>query len=149
MECLSCKSLNGEIIISPGGVIYEGVYWRVEHAYPTALLGWLVIILKRHCQALHELKTEEFQELALIQKILVDALRTSLNSEKEYVAIFAEKEGFNHIHVHVIARPKDLPPEFKGPKIFSLLNADKEKMLLSQDVVDISSKIKQLISKKT
>ncbi len=39
----------------------------VDHAYPTSHLGWLVIVLKRHVEALHELRKEEFVELAEIE----------------------------------------------------------------------------------
>ena len=55
MECWTCKSNLGEKRISPGPTIYEGKYWLVEHAYPIKMIGWLVIVLKRHAEALHEL----------------------------------------------------------------------------------------------
>ena len=54
-DCLTCLSNNGIRRISPGETIYSGKYWNVEHAYPSALLGWLVIVLKRHTGKLHEL----------------------------------------------------------------------------------------------
>jgi diadenosine tetraphosphate (Ap4A) HIT family hydrolase len=75
MECLSCRSISGEKRISPGPVIYEGTYWLVDHAYPTSHLGWLVIVLKRHAEALHELSREEFAELAEIQYKLAQVMR--------------------------------------------------------------------------
>ena len=67
MECFSCRSISGDKRISPGPYIHEGNYWLVDHAYPTSLKGWLVIVLKRHVEALHELSQEEFKELADIQ----------------------------------------------------------------------------------
>ena len=67
MECWTCKSNTGEKRISPGPTIFEGEYWLVEHAYPVKTIGWLVIVLKRHAEALHELTPEEFAELAQIQ----------------------------------------------------------------------------------
>src|SRR5260370_12981866 len=66
-ECFSCRSISGEKRISPGPYIHEGNYWLVDHAYPTSLKGWLVIVLKRHVEALHELSQEEFKDLADIQ----------------------------------------------------------------------------------
>ena len=54
--CHTCESNSGEKRISPGCQIYSGQYWLVEHAYPSDLVGWLVIVLKRHCEKLHELK---------------------------------------------------------------------------------------------
>lgn len=53
--CFTCLSNTGERRISPGKTIYEGQHWLVEHAYPCGLVGWLVIVLRRHAQALHEL----------------------------------------------------------------------------------------------
>src|SRR5438045_1970435 len=67
MECLTCQSIAGEKRISPGPFIYVGTYWLVDHGYPTALKDWLVIVTRRHVEALHELSREEFAELAEIQ----------------------------------------------------------------------------------
>ena len=47
-DCYTCRSISGEQRISPGPIIYEGRCWLIEHAYPTQLKGWLVIVLKRH-----------------------------------------------------------------------------------------------------
>src|SRR5512134_4061576 len=74
MECWTCKSNTGEKRISPGPTIFEGDYWLVEHAYPVKILGWIVIVLKRHAEALHELTVEEFMELAQIQARLIPLL---------------------------------------------------------------------------
>lgn len=35
----------------------------------------------------------------------------------------AESEGFRHIHVHVIPKPRDLSPELKATRIFGLLGS--------------------------
>ena len=32
---------------------------------------------------------------------------------------FAEGDGFQHVHFHLIARSHDWPAEFKGPRIFA------------------------------
>lgn len=86
MECRTCKSNTGEQRISPGPTIHEGEYWLVEHAYPVHRIGWLVIVLKRHVEALHELSHEEFLELAQIQARVIPLLHAELHSEKEYVS---------------------------------------------------------------
>lgn len=123
MECLTCLSNSGERRISPGPTIYEGTTWFLEHAYPTALKGWLVVVLKRHVEALHELTPEEFAELAAIQARVIPLLRALLDCEKEYVMCLAEGEGFQHIHVHLVPKPRDLPPELKAARIFGLLGS--------------------------
>jgi diadenosine tetraphosphate (Ap4A) HIT family hydrolase len=63
-DCWTCRSLSGEKRISPGPTLCEGQYWVVDHAYPARQVGWLVIVLKRHAEALHELGDAEFEELA-------------------------------------------------------------------------------------
>lgn len=122
MECWVCRSLSGEQRISPGPTIYEGRYWVVEHAYPTALKGWLVIVLKRHAEALHELSAAEFAELAALQAQATRILFTALHCQKEYVACYAESEHFCHLHFHVVPKQAEWPDSLKGTKSFTLLN---------------------------
>lgn len=129
MKCLSCMSLSGERRISPGPYLYQGTHWIVDHAYPTTHLGWLVIVPKRHVEALHELSREEFQELAEIQYRLVQVMSTEPGVQKEYMMCFAEGEGFQHVHVHMVPKPDDLPVEVKGPRIFARLEVDEEHAL--------------------
>ena len=63
MSCYSCEALRGERRISPAEHIYDGRYWIVDHAWPTALVGWVVLVLRRHAAALHELTVDEFAEM--------------------------------------------------------------------------------------
>lgn len=121
MECLTCKSIRGERRISPGPTIYEGRYWLVEHAYPCGMLGWLVIVLKRHAGALHDLTPGEFAEMGELQGRTTRVLHRVLGCEKEYLACFAEAEGFQHVHLHVVPRAADLPDELKATKLFAML----------------------------
>lgn len=143
MDCYSCLALSGEKRISPGPIIAEGTYWVVEHAYPTSLRGWLVIVLKRHAEALHELSQEEFAELAQIQYGLAQIMGQDAQTEKEYTMCFSEAEHFYHIHFHFVAKPKDLPAEAKGPRIFSQLNVDEQHALSVEDVIAICEDFKQ------
>lgn len=135
MECYTCRSNTGEKRISPGPTIYEGEYWLVEHAYPVKQIGWLVIVLKRHVEALHELTGEEFSELGQIQSQLTRFLFEELHCEKEYIACYVEMEHFAHIHFHVFARPHDFPNELKGGKSFALLKVSVEEAVPTDEVV--------------
>ena len=94
MECWTCKSNTGEKRISPGPTVFDGKYWLVEHAYPVKTIGWLIIVLKRHAEALHELTTEEFAELAWIQGKFIHLLHEELSCEKEYISCYAETGHF-------------------------------------------------------
>ena len=121
MQCLSCKGLEGAPRISPGPPIHVGRWWQVEHAYPSKLAGWLVIVLRRHATALHELTNEEFAELGPLLERTVRLLHETLGSAKEYVACYAEAHGFEHIHFHVVPRAADLPEQFRGAGSFDLI----------------------------
>ncbi len=134
MDCLTCLNLSREQRISPGPFIYEGTHWVVDHAYPTSHLGWLVILPKRHIEALHELTKEEFQELAEIEYKLVQVMHTDSSVQKEYLMCFAEGEGFHHVHIHVVPKPVDLPSHLKGPRVFALLAVDKEHAIAAQEL---------------
>jgi diadenosine tetraphosphate (Ap4A) HIT family hydrolase len=125
-ECLTCKSNSGEKRISPGPSIHEGRFWFLEHAYPAAMKGWLVLVLKRHASALHELTLEEWQELAELQARTVKLLHAQFDTAKEYSICLAEGPGFQHIHFHMVARASDLPAELKGAAIFKMLKPDEQ-----------------------
>jgi diadenosine tetraphosphate (Ap4A) HIT family hydrolase len=120
-ECISCLGLAGTPRISPGPPIYVGTYWQVEHAYPSKLLGWLVIALRRHAVALHELTTDEFAELGSVLELAVRAVHGKFGTAKEYAACYAEARGFEHIHFHVVPRAHDMPEEFIGAGSFELI----------------------------
>lgn len=145
MECLSCLSLQGIQRISPGPIIYEGRLWVVEHAYPTSLKGWLVIVLRRHVEALHDLSREEFEELADIQYRLAQVMRTMTIIEKEYMMCYAESEHFHHIHVHFVAKPKDLPQDAIGPRIFGCLNVDEQSAVPPNEIVTLCEELKEAL----
>jgi diadenosine tetraphosphate (Ap4A) HIT family hydrolase len=120
-ECWSCRSNTGEQRISPGPPIHVGEFWQVEHAYPTRLPGWLVIVLRRHADALHEIHPGEFIELAHVLERTVRVLREVVACEKEYVACYAELDHFRHVHFHVVPRAADMPAELLGTRSFALL----------------------------
>jgi diadenosine tetraphosphate (Ap4A) HIT family hydrolase len=135
MECLTCKSNSGELRISPGPTIYEGKYWLVEHAYPVKRVGWIVIVLKRHAEALHDLSPEEFVELGRLQSQVTRFLFEELHNQKEYISCYGEAEGFAHIHFHVFGKPADLPEELKGGKSFDLLKVSREEAVPPAEII--------------
>lgn len=144
MECYSCKSISGEKRISPGKTIYEGKYWLVEHAYPSKLKGWLVIVTKRHVETLHELTKEEFVELGEICGKTTKILHKTFNCEKEYSMCLAEAEHFNHIHFHIIQKPYDLPNELKGAKIFEMIKVEEKDAISREDIKKLCEDLKNI-----
>lgn len=142
MECYSCKSISGEKRISPGPIVYEGKNWLIEHAYPSKLKGWLVLVTKRHVEALHELNEEEFIELGEICSKTTKILHEFLNCEKEYSMCLAEVEHFNHIHFHIVPKPKDLPKEFWGAKVFAMLKVDEKDAIPKEEIKEFCEHLK-------
>ena len=146
MDCWICKSNTGEKRISPGPTIFEGKYWLVEHAYPVKIIGWLVIVLKRHAEAMHDLTAEEFAELAQIQAKLIPLLHKELDCEKEYVSCYAEMEHFYHIHFHIFAKPHGFPEELKGGKSFALLKVTTKEAVPASEVIAFCGLLKDELS---
>ncbi len=122
-DCLSCLN-SARLDLPPRERVYEGPDWRVAHALWTALPGWMVVMPRRHVIALDELTPGEAAGLGPLLRDLTAALRAVTQCDKTYVALFAEAEGFEHLHVHVIPRQADLSPEFRGPQIFGLMGAE-------------------------
>ena len=106
----------------------------VEHAWPVSLLGWVVVVLKRHCEALHELSWDEWQEFADLQFSLLKAMTDRAPLEKEYLACFAEKEGFRHLHFHLVPKGPGFDAQYAGSKAFHYINPDPEEVLEPQAV---------------
>lgn len=65
----------------------------------------------------------------------------SLTPNGPYVALFAEAEGFEHIHFHVIPRKEDLDRAFRGPSVFTLLGGDTTTLVPEQVMDQIASKL--------
>ncbi len=132
--CYSCEALRGERHISPGQHIYDGRSWVVDHAWPTALAGWVVLVLRRHAAALHELTSDEFAEMGTLLARTVRALHTETGCAKEYLACFAEADHFQHVHIHVVPRASDLPHALHGPRSFALLKPNDDELAAVADV---------------
>jgi diadenosine tetraphosphate (Ap4A) HIT family hydrolase len=88
--------------LPPRDRVYVGPRWRVAHAFGTSLPGWLVVLPRRHVTALVELTPSEAADLGPLLREVSSALCRVTGCEKTYVALFAEAEGFSHVHFHVI-----------------------------------------------
>jgi len=141
--CNVCEANKGNKRINPGPTIHEGVFWLVEHAYPSKLKGWLVLSLKRHVTALHDMSPEEFQELGVLIGKTTRILHEALDTEKEYAMCFAEIDGFEHIHFHIAPKSKYLPEEFKGTKIFTLLKVSEEEAIPKEAVIEFCEELQK------
>ena len=125
--------------------ILETSLWMIEHVHPTSIRGWLVIVLKRHCSALHNVTPEELDEFSKLLSWTCRGMHEILDSEKEYVMQFAEGEGFHHVHFHVIARLKDWPTHFKGPNVFSGMGGQVENPLSSEELLPFATDLRKYL----
>lgn len=147
MECYSCQANAGERRISPGPVIYESAHWKLEHAYPTKLTGWVVLVLKQHAEALHELSAAELAEMGDLLGRTARALREETGCEKEYLACFAEADHFHHVHIHIVPRAVDLPHELQGPRSFALLNPAAGEIAAAEDIIAFSERLRERLAR--
>ncbi|MEX0874390.1 MAG: HIT family protein [Actinomycetota bacterium] len=96
-------------------------HWRLAHSFNSALPGWLVAVPIRHVTALEDLTPEEAAPLGeLIYKASL-ALRKVTGCLKVYVMFFAESEGFQHVHFHLVPRMENFTDEQRGPNVFTFL----------------------------
>lgn len=122
-DCLNCRQ-NADLDALPlREHLLRTTYWRVAHAFDSALPGWLVVVPLEHVTALDELPTEAYAELGDLLGRLSAALRAVVGCAKTYFMQFSEADGFTHLHVHVVPRMPDQPDELKGPRVFGYLGA--------------------------
>jgi diadenosine tetraphosphate (Ap4A) HIT family hydrolase len=115
--------------------------WRVAHAFGTPVPGWLVVVPTRHVTSLGELSDSEAAYLGPLLRNVTRALPQVVGCEKTYVALFAEAEGFAHVHFHVIPRMPDQAGEFRGPRVFQLLGASEADRVTDTDMDALSSQL--------
>jgi diadenosine tetraphosphate (Ap4A) HIT family hydrolase len=135
-DCHSCReNAKPPDTLPPRERVYDDGLWRVAHSFNSALPGWMVVIPRRHVLSLSELTAEEARTLGPLLSALSRALEAELRVDKAYVALFAEQEGFAHVHLHVIPRP----PEHRGPEVFDYLRRPGQ---LSDEAMDaLASKV--------
>lgn len=118
--CLSCRQ-EAAADLPPRERVLHTQHWRVAHAFDSGLPGWLVLLPTRHVVALDQLTEDEVVELGPILRELTAALRVVVGCQKTYVMLFAEAEGFEHLHFHVVPKMPDQPETLRGPRIFGML----------------------------
>jgi diadenosine tetraphosphate (Ap4A) HIT family hydrolase len=149
-ECYTCIQEAAGSSAPPWQRIAGDEYWRVAHAFNTAVPGWLVLVPRRHVTTLAELTDAEAAALGSWQVRLSRALARVLGCQKTYIAQFAEAEGFAHVHFHVVPRPPDLGRELRGPRIFQLLGASEDDSVGTEEMTRIAAELAaQLTQRRT
>lgn len=126
--CLTCDLLarrdRGEAPLWDS--IHRAAHWDLVHSYNTSLPGWLVLVARRHIEAIDELTDEEAAELGVLLRRTSVALRAVVGCAKTYVIQFAEAAEHPHVHFHVIPRMADMPAERRSLGVFGYLGVPAE-----------------------
>lgn len=119
-ECYACVQAAEDAPLRERLVRRDG--WRVAHDFNSSLEGWLILAPLRHVQAVDELTEDEAIAFGRLAREASIALRAVTGCEKTYLMLFAEAEGFAHLHVHVVPRMPDQPVDRRGPAVFGYLD---------------------------
>lgn len=104
--------------------VYVDDTWRIALAFNSSLPGWMCLVPRRHLEGLVDLTGAEAATMGRILRAASVALVETTGCAKTYVILFAEQEGFAHLHVHIVPRSPDLPEDRRGPKVFGYLGGD-------------------------
>jgi diadenosine tetraphosphate (Ap4A) HIT family hydrolase len=125
--------------------IYQTAFWDVAHCYDSALLGWLVLVARRHIASLAELTNQEAVELGQLIRNTSFALKEVTGCVKTYALQFAESQEHQHVHFHIIPRMPELPEDYRSTQIFKYLGVP-EKERVSQNAMNaIAVRIRKIL----
>ena len=127
--------------------IYRTGHWDVVHSYNSSLAGWLVLVARRHIEAIAELTPEEALECGTLLRQVSIALQKVTGCEKTYVIQFAEHPEHPHVHFHVIPRMIDQPEEKRSTGIFNYLGVSEEERVSEATMNNISQKVRDILLK--
>jgi diadenosine tetraphosphate (Ap4A) HIT family hydrolase len=147
-DCLTCQALQEKIRLTDAPPVIETGLWKVEHAYPTSVRGWLVLVPKRHCEAMHQLTAAELSELVRLLGLCSRALAEVQGAKKEYLMQFAEQTGFHHVHFHLVARMPDWPANLTGPLVMSALGDRVRHPLPQEEVIPLAVELREWVTER-
>ena len=129
----------------PWDSIHRTPFWDVAHAFNTSLPGWLVLVTRRHIEAIDELTDEEAAELGVLLRRTSAALRDVTGCVKTYVMQFAEAEGHSHVHFHIVPRMADQPEERRSVGIFGYLGVPDAERVSEALMNEIAERVQTLL----
>ena len=147
MRCITCwlvaKRDDGTAPL--WDCIHRTQFWDIAHCNAATIPGWLVLVARRHIEAIDELKQDEALELGVLLQQVSMALKQVVKCTKTYVVQFAEAEGHHHVHFHVIPRMANLPEESRGIKIFEYLGGSGEERVSEERMNEIAEKVQRIL----
>jgi diadenosine tetraphosphate (Ap4A) HIT family hydrolase len=125
--------------------IHRTQFWDVVHSYNTALPGWLVLVVRRHIEAVDKLTDEEAVELGILLRQVSLALKEITGCVKTYVIQFAEMAEHPHVHFHIVPRMANQPENRRGTEIFGYLNVSEEQRVSEESMNEIAVKVQKIL----
>ena len=104
-----------------------------------------MVLPRRHVTVIDQLTVEKAADLGPRLCALTAALCEVLGCRKTYVALFAEAEGFAHVHFHVVPGQPDLDPGLRGPRVFGLLGGDPASHVPAQFMDEVAISVGQAL----
>jgi diadenosine tetraphosphate (Ap4A) HIT family hydrolase len=117
LGCPECDLVRAGTTPLGAPVLRRGPFVIHARPEPIPVPGWLFIAPARHVEQIDELDADERATLGPLVAEVAAALRAETACAKVYVSVFAEV--LHHCHVHVVARPPDLPESERGPRLFA------------------------------
>lgn len=146
-ECYTCEltSQRDKGVAPLWDNIFRTQYWDVVHNYNSGLLGWLVLVARRHIEAIDEMSEAEASELGILLRHVSLSLKQVTGCLKTYVLQFAEHPKHPHVHVHVVPRMKNQPDERRGAKIMGYLDVAENERVDEAAMNAIGEQIRQAL----
>jgi diadenosine tetraphosphate (Ap4A) HIT family hydrolase len=146
-RCKTCELVNrrdaGEAPLWDS--IHRTPFWDLVHSYNTALPGWLVLVARRHIEAIDELTDDEAVELGRLIRQASIALREVTGCIKTYVVQFAEQADHPHVHFHVVPRMADQPQDRRSVRVFEYLGVPEEECVPEETMNEIAARIRDIL----
>ena len=129
--------------------IFRTDYWDVVHSYNTSIVGWIVLVPRRHRDAIAELSPEETAELGPLLQRVSRALADVTGCVKTYVMQFAEHPQHPHVHFHVVPRMADQPPELHSWRVLTGLGVREDQRVSETEMNAIAGRLGRLLGAET
>ncbi|MCQ3930887.1 MAG: HIT family protein [Chloroflexi bacterium] len=125
--------------------IFRTPYWDVVHCNSTSLLGWLILVQRRHIAAIEELSEAEAIELGKLIRHVSIVVTELTGCIKTYVVQFAEAPGHNHVHFHIIPRMPNQLDEHRGPGVFKQLGVLEAERVSETAMNELAQKVRRYL----
>ena len=96
-------------------ILAEGEHWRLVLNRNQDLLGKCFLALRRHCEAVTDLTSQEWTELHAQLRVTTDALRQTFRPDHFNYAFLQNQD--RHVHLHVI--PRYATPRVLAGEVFA------------------------------